>query len=129
MNLYQPSVKLLKAPRIRFRLKRLYDSPRTPLDHLTTSKKANPVKLAEPLARRDHIDPFEFSKTASHKHEGIWGLAHYRFQPSKATKNSSAWTDGLSAVEQQTLKGISKVFGMKVHVRNSKGELVTVGHG
>ncbi|MFQ5851728.1 MAG: hypothetical protein ACE5JU_14235 [Candidatus Binatia bacterium] len=36
---------------------------------------------------------------------------------------------GLTQVEQQTLQGLSETFGIKVYVRNSKGELVTVSHG
>lgn len=129
MNLYQPSVRLLKTTRIGSKRKRLYDKPRTPLDRLIASKKAHPVKLPELTALREHIDPFDLSQTVNHKLEQIWRLAHYRFQPPKVTKSSSDSVEGLSRVEQQTLKQMSKIFSIPVYVRNRKGELLTVGHG
>jgi hypothetical protein len=126
MNLYQPSVRLIKTIRVGSRLKRSYDKPRTPLDRLADCKKANPEKVAQLLAQRKRLDPFELSRTVNHKLEGIWQLARHPVEPAKVSQSSSAWAEGLSAVEQQTLKGLSKVFGMKVYVRNSKGELVNV---
>ena len=76
---------------------------------------------AELVVLRERIDTFGLSKKINHKLERIWRLAHYRFQPSKVPKGSYACTDGLSPVGQETLKGISEIFGKKVYVKNSKG--------
>ena len=126
MNLFQPSVRRLKTVRVGSRLKRFYDPPRTPLDRLIDSQKGDPQKLARLAAQRKRLDPFELAKTINQKLEGIWQLARHSRLPSKVSAGSSAWTEGLSAIEQQTLKGLSQVFGMRVYVKNSKGELVHV---
>ncbi|MFA5161526.1 MAG: transposase family protein [Elusimicrobiales bacterium] len=55
MNLFQPSVKLVKAERRGSRLLRKYDKPQTPLDRLAAHDK----KLGETLtALRAKLDPF-----------------------------------------------------------------------
>jgi hypothetical protein len=129
MNLYQPSVRLLKTTRIGSKLKRLYDKPKTPLDRLIASKQADPTKLAQLKALRESVDPFELSRTVNHKLEQIWRLAHHRFQPPKPSQSSAHSTAGLSKVEEQTLNQISKTFSIHVYVRNKKGELITLNHG
>jgi hypothetical protein len=61
MNLFQPSVKLLRKERIGSRVRRVYDQPATPLDRLMKSSPHPAGRLAELLALRKHIDPFELS--------------------------------------------------------------------
>lgn len=134
MNLYQPSVRLVKTTRIGSRRKRLYDAPRTPLDRLTASKQSNPAKLATLRALRDQTDPFELSQRVNHKLERTWTLAHHRFPPATCRQADTkltpkANTDGLSRVERKTLQSLSRSFGMKIYVRNRKGELLHVGQG
>lgn len=82
MNLFQPSVKLIKTKRIGSSLKRSYDKPLTPLDRLVACQEANSTKLASYESLRARTDPFELSKRINQKLDGIFRLAHYRFHHS-----------------------------------------------
>ena len=75
MNLFQPSVKLVKKVRVGSRLKRIYESPRTPLDRLMELGGANHQRLAQLRKLRDRLDPFELSETIDRKLERIYRLA------------------------------------------------------
>lgn len=75
MNLFQPSVKLLKKVRIGSRLKRVYGPPQTPLDRLLALGKAKTRKLTELRKLRDRLDPFELSEIIEHKLERIYRQA------------------------------------------------------
>lgn len=130
MNLFQPSVKLIKTIRKGSRRKRIYDKPQTPLDRLLSSKHLNKRKREELKTRREGLDPFSLSETINKKLECIWDLAHYRFKPSDIKEKTHAELDKLSSVERETIKAISQIFGMKVYVRTRKGgDLVAVHHG
>ena len=70
------------------------------------------------------------SETINKKRECIWDLVHYRFKPSDIKEKTHAELDKLSSVEGETIKAISKIFGMKVFVRTRKGgDLVAIHHG
>ncbi len=58
MNLFQPSVKLLRKVRVGSKLKRVYEPPQTPLDRLLASPQGDPVKIAELVELRNRLDPF-----------------------------------------------------------------------
>lgn len=75
MNLFQPSVKLVKKIRVGARLKRVYDSPQTPLDRLGALGGAHRGRLAELRKLRARLDPFELSQTIERKLERIYRLA------------------------------------------------------
>jgi len=77
MNLFQPSVKLVRKTRVGSRIVRRYDQPQTPLDRLKASGQADPDKLAALLALREQTDPFELSRTIERKLERIYKLAKY----------------------------------------------------
>jgi len=131
MNLFQPSVKLLKTVRKGSRLRRIYDSPQTPLDRLfklqATSKTIDRDKVEAYQAFRAQLDPFRLAQIVHKKLATIWELAHYRPEVGKKKTDS---LKGLSQTEQQALKEISKVFGIKVMVRPRKGaDLVVINHG
>ena len=64
MNLFQPSVKLLRKERVGARLKRVYDSPLTPLDRLRSCRGANRAKVAELVRLRRTIDPFVLAQAS-----------------------------------------------------------------
>jgi hypothetical protein len=129
MNLYQPSVKLIKIIRIGSRMKRVYDNPSTPFDRLLKSEQADHVKLNALKALRNQINPFELSARVNGKLENIFCLAHHRFQPAKVTQKSPNNTVKLSEIEKQTINAITEIFGMNVYIRNKKGELITPAHG
>ncbi len=61
MNLFQPSVKLLRKERIGSRVRRVYDDPATPLDRLLREPHGDPRRLARLRALRTRLDPFELS--------------------------------------------------------------------
>lgn len=61
MNFFQPSVKLVEKERIASKLRRRYDTARTPLDRLSETHKAIPA-LKELLELRANTNPFELSK-------------------------------------------------------------------
>ena len=130
MNLFQPSVKLQKVIRKGARRTRIYDKPQTPLDRLLASKHLSREKTDELKALRESLDPFSLAEAINSKLEGIWDLAHYRYQSSEASEKSSAKEGELSAVERQALEAISHIFGMNIYVRaNKKRELVAIRDG
>jgi len=78
MNLFQPSVKLVRRTRVGSRLMRVYDQPQTPLDRFKVSQKGNSEQLSALFELRQQIDPFELSETIDRKLERIYNLAKYR---------------------------------------------------
>jgi hypothetical protein len=91
MNLFQPSVKLIRTERKGARKVRRYDEPRTPLDRLAKMPGADPKKVADLLHLRSKLDPFALSKTIRRKLERIWAMRH--------TGKQTAKTDLLSDME------------------------------
>jgi hypothetical protein len=81
MNLFQPSVKLLRKVRVGSRLRRQYDHPQTPLDRLLTSPGEIPETLQALLRLRERLDPFALAKTIEAKLTRIHRLANYRQSP------------------------------------------------
>jgi len=77
MNLFQPSVKLVRKTRVGSRLTRRYDQPQTPLDRLRTSNRGKSKKVAAVLKVREQTDPFELSRTIERKLNRIYNLATY----------------------------------------------------
>ena len=126
MNLFQPSVKLVQVIRKGSRRTRRYDNPRTPLDRLSDSKSGNSQRLEELCALRERTDPFELAARVQQKLETIWSLRHLRPQPSR----SKLADEKLKASEQEVLRSLSKIFGVNVYVRTTRGgPLVRVSHG
>lgn len=65
MNLFQPSVKLVRKVRVGSRLRRQYDAPQTPLDRLLAAVPTGqplPPALARLQHQRETLDPFELSR-------------------------------------------------------------------
>jgi hypothetical protein len=130
MNLFQPSVKLIKTVRIGSRKKRIYDKPKTPLDRLLSTSSLSHAKREELLALRSQLDPFLLAETINRKLELIWDLARYRYKPKDIKKSTKDLQDQLSSAEKETLEEIAQVFGMEVFVRNHpNGQLISIGHG
>jgi hypothetical protein len=91
MNLFQPSVKLIRTERKGARKVRRYDEPRTPLDRLAKMSGADPKKVADLLHLRSRLDPFALSKIIRRKLERIWTMRH--------TGKRTAKTDPMSDME------------------------------
>ena len=89
LNLYLPSVKLVKKVRVGSRLRRVYDQARTPLDRVLAwqaEEKEAPVQGTEALVeRRKKLDPFALAHKIEDKLQQLYALAHERLSP-KATK-------------------------------------------
>ena len=115
MNLFQPSVKLVKTIRRGSRLKRMYDAPQTPLDRLIASGKGDRLKIAHFKAIRERTDPFDLSAAIDTKLHRIWKLAHHRFPSSKPSNAVE-----LSPEEKRAIQKISKIFGVKSVRRHRK---------
>ncbi len=124
MNLFMPSMKLLRKERIGSRLKRIYEEPQTPFERVLASDQGDPVKVAELKRLRDSLDPFELAQGIEKKLDRIFQLAHHHRSPIASRTQSSISQDRpsepLSRTERETVKILSEVFGIPVYVRNSK---------
>ena len=81
MNLFQPSVKLIRLERRGSRKTRRYDSPKTPLDRLASTPGADRTKLENLLALRARLNPFELAAVIRRKLDRIWNLRQVRGTP------------------------------------------------
>ena len=130
MNLFQPSVKLVKTVRKGSRKIRLYDKPQTPLDRLLMTSCLSKSKREELLALRTKLDPFKLAEIINRKLEGIWDLAHYRYKPKDIKKSTQNLKEQLSNEEKETLEEIAQIFGIEVYVRtHQNGKLINIAHG
>jgi hypothetical protein len=123
MNLFMPSMKLLRKERIGSKLKRHYDKPLTPFERLIASNEGHPFKIAELQKLHDTVNPFDLAKTIEVKLARLSKLANQRQSPgipaAKITgpKSSKPFT----AVELETFKALSRLFpGLNIHIKNSK---------
>ncbi len=85
LNLYLPSVKLVKKVRVGSKLRRVYDAPQTPLERVASSAQANLAQVAELKNLRKSLNPFALAKIIDQKLEQIYELANRRLSP-KAPK-------------------------------------------
>jgi len=76
MNLFLPSVKLVKKIRIGSKLKRVYDKPKTPFQRVCECKSKNidQQKVAELKKLCQSLNPFELSKTIDIKLDRIYQM-------------------------------------------------------
>ncbi len=81
MNLFQPSVKLIKKVRIGSRLTRQYDAAQTPLDRLLPCAHSDSKSLHALQQLRDAQDPFALAQRIDQKLQCIWQLANQRQSP------------------------------------------------
>ncbi|NVM27054.1 MAG: transposase family protein, partial [Desulfobacterales bacterium] len=109
MNLFQPSVKLLKTERKGSRKNRLYSRPLTPLDRLLASEHIDQSQKEELIALREKLDPFELAETVDQKLQQIWKKAHYRYKPPKTKIEVRKEQQELSQEEKETLEDIASI--------------------
>src|SRR5437867_6547084 len=81
LNLYLPSVKLLKKARVGSKLRRVYDAAQTPFQRVLASGQTHPAQVARLKALMKTLDPFELSRSIERKLERIYQLAHRRLSP------------------------------------------------
>lgn len=106
MNLYLPSVKLVKKTRVGCKLRRIYSPAQTPLERVLASGQANAKKVAQLKKLRSTLDPFELSQSIDRKLERIYGLANRRLSPKRTSAR------GATAVEKPT----ATTAGVRLHL-------------
>ena len=89
MNLFQPSVKLVRKERVGSRLKRVYDVPRTPLERLQAYPEADPKRVAKLIELRGTTDPFALAKSIEDKLASIYELASRRNHSDRVTSQTA----------------------------------------
>lgn len=85
MNLFQPSVKLVRKQRRGARVTRIYDPPQTPLDRLGSCPEAQAQKVAALLKLRQDLDPFELAQRIETKLNKLDLLAEGRKRSLRVT--------------------------------------------
>jgi transposase InsO family protein len=93
LNLFLPSVKLLKKVRVGSKVRRIYDGPHTPLERVRACAEADQQKLAELDALKKRLDPFQLAGTVERKLERIYRMANRRLSP-KEVKTASLERSG-----------------------------------
>jgi hypothetical protein len=89
MNLFQPSVKLIRKERIGSRLKRVYDVPQTPLDRLRACPERDRAKVAALLRLRQATDPFLLAKAIEKRLDRIAALASRQSRSDRVTSQTA----------------------------------------
>ena len=89
LNLYLPSVKLVRKVRKGSKLRRVYDAAQTPLQRALASEIADKtaVDALQPLL--DRLDPFALDEAINRKLQGIYALANRRWSPSAKSQSPS----------------------------------------
>jgi hypothetical protein len=91
MNLFQPSVKLIRTERKGSRKTKRYDRPQTPLDRLAAMPGADRAKVEHYLELRARLNPFELAAAIRLKLDRIWKLRSVRATaPAKKPTDTSA---------------------------------------
>lgn len=86
LNLYLPSVKLVKKLRVGSKVRRVYDAPQTPLERVLASASAPPHQAAALKKLRAALDPFQLGKAIEQKIEAIYAMANRRLSPQTMPK-------------------------------------------
>jgi transposase InsO family protein len=89
LNLFLPSVKLLKKVRVGSKVRRVYDAPRTPLERVRACAQADAQRVAKLEELRTRLDPFQLGRIIERKLERIYRLANRRLSP-KAVQQTVA---------------------------------------
>src|SRR5215472_15749386 len=81
LNLFLPSVKLLKKVRVGAKVRRVYDGPRTPFERVQACPQAHPEQVARLEQLRKRLDPFQLGGIIERKLERMARLANRRLSP------------------------------------------------
>lgn len=92
LNLFLPSVKLLKKVRVGSKVRRVYDGPRTPFERVRACAQADREKVAQLEELRKGLDPFQLARTIERKLERIYRLANRGLSPKEVQEKSSQGT-------------------------------------
>ncbi len=92
LNLYLPSVKLLKKVRVGSKPRRVYDGAKTPFERVVASKQGDTAQLTILKELQRSLDPFQLAKVIDRKLERIYRLANRRLSPKAQEKLESSQT-------------------------------------
>ncbi len=84
MNVFQPSVKLLRKVRVGARVRRVYDAARSPLERVQQSGEGEVEALTQLRTQQANLDPFELNGRIEEKLAAIYELAHRSLSPSRS---------------------------------------------
>ena len=87
LNLYLPSVKLVKKVRVGSKVRRVYDAAQTPLERVLASGQFEKDQATELKKLHLSLDPFQLGKVIDQKLERIYDRVNRRLSP-KATQES-----------------------------------------
>jgi len=90
LNLFLPSVKLVKKVRVGSKVRRVYDGPRTPFERVRMCGSADREHLARLEELRTTLDPFQLASRIERKLEGIYRLANRRLSPRQEQETASS---------------------------------------
>ncbi|HEX8896564.1 MAG TPA: transposase family protein [Terriglobales bacterium] len=125
LNLYLPSVKLLKKVRVGSKVRRVYDGPRTPFERVKACPQADRARVAKLEELRKSLDPFQLGKIIERKLLHISKLANRRQspraqQPGEAkTSQRSTGRKGRGKDARPASLGIASRFPLS-HSHNNK---------
>src|SRR5712664_4204148 len=86
LNLYLPSVKLVKKVRVGSKVRRVYDAPCTPFERVKACRQGDAVQLSILKELQRSLDPFQLAKVIDRKLERIYRLANRRLSPKAQEK-------------------------------------------
>jgi len=86
LNLYLPSVKLVKKVRVGSKVRRVYDAPKTAFERVLASAQGDVTQLSLLKELQKSLDPFQLAQVIDRKLQRIYGLANRRLSP-KAQEN------------------------------------------
>jgi transposase InsO family protein len=89
LNLFLPSVKLLKKVRVGSKVRRVYDGPRTPFERVRACPQADRVRVAQLEKLRKSLDPFQLAEAIERKLESIYRRANRRLSPKETPEKPS----------------------------------------
>ncbi|HUU13009.1 MAG TPA: integrase [Terriglobia bacterium] len=81
LNLYLPSVKLVKKVRVGSKVRRVYDAAQTPFERVLASSSAPPDQVTALQKLRSSLDPFQLAQVIERKIECIYEMANRRLSP------------------------------------------------
>lgn len=114
MNLFLPSMKLIKKERVGSRRKRKYDIPKTPLDRVIELRKGTSEKTKQLKIMQNQLDPFMLSKIIDKKLRNITGKANSRQSPKSISSEIEKQKAELSQREEYVLREVSQMLGLEV---------------
>ncbi|HME33046.1 MAG TPA: transposase family protein [Terriglobales bacterium] len=92
LNLYLPSVKLVKKVRVGSKVRRVYDAAQTPLQRILASGRGDTKRVAELKKLRLSMDPFRLGQQIDEKLQRIYPMANQRLSPKPDQANGEART-------------------------------------